>query len=101
LQSGGGGNYDYDYTAYDNYDTSYDTGYDPNSEYGGGNTGGNYQILGTCKALYNFSGEQQTDLSFYAGDVINIVGEDDGSGWLSGELNGYVGIFPASYVQRL
>jgi len=94
-----GSNEYYDYSAYDNYDTSYDSSYD-NSNNNGSMTSNGYQILGTCSALYNFKGEQESDLSFYEGDVINIITEDDGSGWITGELNGAVGIFPATYVKR-
>jgi len=73
------------------YGSSY---YDPGSydEPSGGN--------GSCTALYDYAGEQPEDLAFYAGDVIHLLKEDDGSGWLEGELNGQVGIFPSSYVQR-
>lgn len=56
--------------------------------------------LGTATALYDFAGDQPSDLPFFAGEVITITVEDDGSGWLAGELNGRRGIFPASYVQR-
>eukprot|EP01118_Nematostelium_gracile_P015370 TRINITY_DN6148_c0_g1_i1.p1 TRINITY_DN6148_c0_g1~~TRINITY_DN6148_c0_g1_i1.p1 ORF type:complete len:362 (-),score=110.18 TRINITY_DN6148_c0_g1_i1:11-1018(-) len=56
--------------------------------------------LAYCTALYDFAGDQPTDLPFYAGDVIQITVEDDGSGWLTGQLNGRTGIFPSSYVQR-
>lgn len=53
----------------------------------------------TCTALYDYVGEVDEDLSFYAGDVITIMKDDDGSGWIEGELNGQVGIFPSSYVE--
>lgn len=56
--------------------------------------------LTSTPALYDYAGEQQGDLPFYAGDIITITAEDDGSGWLTGELNGQSGIFPASYVRR-
>jgi len=79
--------------SYQDYNTS-STGYDYSS-YGNESYG-----LGTCTALYDFAGEQASDLGFYAGEVITIIQEDDGSGWIHGELNGARGIFPASYVQR-
>lgn len=59
--------------------------------------GGGY--VGSCTALYDYVGEMQEDLSFYAGSVINVTKLDDGSGWIEGELDGATGIFPASYVQ--
>jgi len=60
----------------------------------------NNSNLGTATALYDFAGEQDGDLPFYAGEVIFVTKDDDGSGWLTGELNGRSGIFPTSYVQR-
>jgi gas vesicle protein len=88
-------------TSYaDSYSSTYDT-YDSNSNYTldySANTSSSY--IGTATALYDFAGEQPEDLPFYAGDIINITQEDDGSGWLTGELNGISGIFPASYVER-
>jgi len=103
LQQEGGG-YQNDYT-YDAYEDSYDS-----QAY---SKGGSIGTLGypappppavygvaTCVALYDFAGEQAEDLSFYARDIITILKEDDGSGWLTGELNGAQGIFPASYIQR-
>jgi len=107
-------NTSYDSNSYSNYDTtaannsasSYNTGNYGN--YDNYNTpASNYSYnqpqsysLGTCTALYNFAGEQAEDLPFYAGDIITVLQEDDGSGWLHGELNGVRGIFPSSYVQR-
>lgn len=92
------GGYGYDYgSSYG--DTSYDSSYTDTS-YGGGYTDNSYGGLGTCTALYDFAGEQSTDLPFYAGEIITITADDDGSGWMTGELNGKSGIFPSSYVQR-
>jgi len=53
----------------------------------------------TCTALYDYPGEQPEDLTFSAGDVINVTKEDDGSGWIEGEIRGRTGIFPSSYIQ--
>jgi len=81
------------------YANSFNTSYDDNSSSGMYGGGGNSASIGTATALYDFAGEQATDLPFYAGDVITILQDDDGSGWLTGELNGRTGIFPSSYVQ--
>jgi len=110
IQSVESGSYEgyNDYSSYDSYETSATSndwgsgghtssptpGYHNNYGYGA-STG-----LGTATALYDFAGEQKEDLPFYAGDVINVTKEDDGSGWLTGTLNGRSGIFPSSYVQR-
>jgi len=98
----------YDYSS--SYSSSYDDGYS-NSQpsynqqsYSNSNSNSNSYSgggsLGTATALYDFAGEQAEDLPFYAGDFLTITKEDDGSGWLTGELNGRTGIFPSSYVQR-
>jgi len=89
--SGGGYSSSYDYDNYENNYNASDNTY---------NKGGSYPQGGgrTVTALYDFAGEQQEDLWFYAGDVITVTQEDDG-GWLTGELNGVTGIFPTSYVK--
>uniref|UniRef100_U3I730 SH3 domain containing 19 n=1 Tax=Anas platyrhynchos platyrhynchos TaxID=8840 RepID=U3I730_ANAPP len=53
-----------------------------------------------AKALYDFHGENEDELSFKAGDIIaelESVDED----WMSGELQGKAGIFPRNFVQIL
>ncbi|XP_053438660.1 SH3 domain-containing protein 19 isoform X4 [Nycticebus coucang] len=53
-----------------------------------------------AKALYDFHGENEDELSFKAGDIITeLVSVDDD--WMSGELMGKSGIFPKNYVQFL
>ena len=54
----------------------------------------------TGKAIYDFPGGTDGDLSFNAGDVIyNITGVTDE--WLQGELNGMEGIFPISFIEKI
>ncbi|KAH7341867.1 SH3 domain-containing protein [Rhizoctonia solani] len=55
-----------------------------------------------CKALwdYNLDGLLKDDLSFRAGDVIQIVKEDNAD-WWSGRLNGREGMFPVNHVEKL
>ncbi|XP_059121542.1 SH3 domain-containing protein 19 isoform X1 [Peromyscus eremicus] len=52
------------------------------------------------KALYDFLGENEDELSFKAGDVITELEPVDDD-WMSGELMGRSGIFPKNYVQFL
>uniref|UniRef100_A0A8C6YQI0 SH3 domain containing 19 n=1 Tax=Nothoprocta perdicaria TaxID=30464 RepID=A0A8C6YQI0_NOTPE len=55
---------------------------------------------GKAKALYDFHGENEDELSFKAGDTITeleVVDED----WMSGEMQGKSGIFPKNFVQIL
>ncbi|CAE6479085.1 unnamed protein product [Rhizoctonia solani] len=55
-----------------------------------------------CKGLwdYNLDGQLKDDLSFRAGDVIQIVKEESAD-WWTGRLNGREGMFPANYVEKL
>ncbi|CAH6901394.1 Sh3d19 [Phodopus roborovskii] len=55
---------------------------------------------GKVKALYDFLGENEDELSFKAGDVITDLETIDDD-WMSGELMGRSGIFPKNYVQFL
>lgn len=51
-------------------------------------------------ALYNYAGEQPTDLSFSKGDRIAVVKKTGSTNdWWTGRLNGREGSFPANYVQ--
>lgn len=57
-------------------------------------------IPSRAKALYDFHGTEQGDLSFQAGDTIQITGEEDEM-WWRGTLDGRTGIFPSNYVHGL
>ena len=50
--------------------------------------------------LYDYDPQQSDELKIVEGDMINVINkqEDD---WWQGELNGVVGIFPATYVQEI
>ena len=51
-----------------------------------------------CRARFDFEGEGHGDLAFEDGDVIQLLAHC-GDDWLKGELNGKVGMFPASFVE--
>ncbi|XP_064346503.1 SH3 domain-containing protein 19 isoform X7 [Camelus dromedarius] len=53
-----------------------------------------------AKALYDFHGENEDELSFKAGDIITDLESVDDD-WMSGELMGKSGIFPKTYIQFL
>ncbi|NWY57055.1 SH319 protein, partial [Chionis minor] len=55
---------------------------------------------GKAKALYDFHGENDDELSFKAGDTITELESVD-EDWLSGEIQGKSGIFPRNFVQIL
>ena len=55
--------------------------------------------VGQCNVLYDYQANESDELTIKPGDVINIIDKYDVE-WWQGELNGTVGIFPASYVEE-
>ncbi|KAH8694953.1 protein hob1 [Talaromyces proteolyticus] len=54
----------------------------------------------TVTALYDYEAQAHGDLSFSAGDVIEIVSRTSNENeWWTGQLNGKEGQFPGNYVQ--
>lgn len=52
------------------------------------------------KALYDFTAEEDDELSFCAGEVIEVLDRSDAS-WWEGRLRGSSGLFPATYTAQL
>ncbi|ODV89732.1 hypothetical protein CANCADRAFT_19193, partial [Tortispora caseinolytica NRRL Y-17796] len=52
-----------------------------------------------CRAKYSWSGEQERDLGFVEGDMIECLSTGDGL-WWTGRLkrNRAVGLFPSNFV---
>jgi len=53
----------------------------------------------SVRALYDYQGENETDLTFKEGDTITVLDDTDPSGWFHGELNGVQGYFPSNFVE--
>lgn len=54
------------------------------------------------EALYDYTADEENEISFVAGDRIVLVQDDtDGSGWSEGEINGQTGLFPTAYVKKI
>jgi len=53
-----------------------------------------------CRGLHDYVGRSATELSFQAGDIINVITKDPG-GWWEGELRGARGWLPSNFVQEI
>jgi len=55
------------------------------------------QSVERCRALYDFTAEDSTELPLRKGDIVNIIKK--GQDWWEGECNGRRGLFPGNYVE--
>lgn len=53
-----------------------------------------------CKTLFAYDAADTDELCFNAGDIVEVLKEDD-SGWWLGRLRGKEGLFPSNYVQKI
>jgi len=53
--------------------------------------------LGLCKALFDFKGEREGDLSLQAGDVIRVI-QKNPRWWAGVTADGRSGVFPSNFV---
>lgn len=60
----------------------------------------NSPSVAKCRVLYSYAANMYDELSIQPGDVINIH-DKQADGWWLGELDGTVGIFPATYVEEI
>lgn len=73
-------------------------GFDDDDEYD--DHGNEYEYVGQCRVLYEYVANEADELSVNPDDIINIIDKYDAE-WWQGELNGKVGIFPATYVEDI
>lgn len=53
-----------------------------------------------AKAIYDYQGEADDEISFNPDDIITNVEKID-EGWWKGQCHGCIGLFPAAYVELL
>ncbi|KAF9895877.1 hypothetical protein BX616_008647, partial [Lobosporangium transversale] len=58
------------------------------------------QVIARAQAMFDFAGEDEGDLPFKVGDIINVI-EYLNADWWRGILRKNIGIFPTAYVQLL
>lgn len=64
-----------------------------------------FSIFAVCfvKALYDYEGQTDDELSFPEGAIIRILNKEnqDDDGFWEGEFNGRIGVFPSVLVEEL
>uniref|UniRef100_A0A673N0F6 Osteoclast-stimulating factor 1 n=1 Tax=Sinocyclocheilus rhinocerous TaxID=307959 RepID=A0A673N0F6_9TELE len=51
-------------------------------------------------AMYDFTAEEDDELGFSSGDIIDVLDRSDAS-WWKGRLRGRTGLFPANYTEQI
>ncbi len=55
--------------------------------------------LSRCNVVYDYESQQADELTIVPGDIIYVTSKID-EDWWQGNLNGTIGLFPATYVEE-
>lgn len=58
-----------------------------------------HTVLFTVEAKHNYTAQNEDEISFNAGDVMNVVSDNDPNWWVGFVEEGKVGYFPSNFVQ--
>ena len=53
------------------------------------------------RALFDYDGTEDDELTFKAGDILTRLSEKDEQGWCNGRFGGKVALFPGDYTEPL
>ncbi|CAR26706.1 hypothetical protein ZYGR_0H05290 [Zygosaccharomyces rouxii] len=53
----------------------------------------------TLTVQYDYDAQEENEMTVEVGDVVNVLKEDDGSGWTLAELDGDSGLIPTNYCK--
>ncbi|SJM86529.1 related to protein BZZ1 [Zygosaccharomyces bailii] len=60
---------------------------------------GSNKIPRKLTVQYDYEAQEDNEMTVEAGETVNVVSEDDGSGWTLAESNGQRGLIPTSYCK--